>query len=184
MLVVRILVALCALVTVNSQVHHAGLRGEPLDGSRELGFFSGSGSMLERIRNGRMESGFVNSTCVNPESAPVCALPSSRRWENSTVEGVWVCRNHTRREMMPETTCIRLTRGHESDTCGCCNGVCPTVCECPCQTNGGEEGVLVEFTRMRFRSNVTKTKCIPVDLSPSITSRSRRAQCVVTCPAA
>lgn len=184
---------------------HAHLRGDrDGDGDRDfprpgvlLGTVSGYGGFGSRgfpggLLDDLFDDVFVNSTCVNPETAPTCLAPNERpdAW-NPPVDGVWVCRSlyHPLTGVLiaNQSSCINPLRGLASDDCGCCGGVCPEACGCLCETRNGEEGVWVEFAPGGRRGiekddeEEPKQRCVPIDYAPAITAGTR-AQCVTTCP--
>jgi hypothetical protein len=101
--------------------------------------------------------------------------------------GVWVCRrlvNPFTGESQSITLCAdgKQTVG-EVDVCGCCGGTCPQVCECPCTTFIGEEGVrvLINSTTMMKESESTEI-CIDSKLAVSIVgSLKHLVDCVEDC---
>jgi hypothetical protein len=50
------------------------------------------------------------------------------------VEGAWVCRTllYDTGANDPFSACVDTDHFIARDSCGCCNGVCPDSCPCPC----------------------------------------------------
>jgi hypothetical protein len=116
------------------------------------------------------------------DSEPVCA---------ATLEGdvgVWVCRsliNPFNGASQPITLCAdgNQTIG-EVDTCGCCDGSCPTVCGCLCTTFMGEDGVRVLINATMMGLQEPAEVCIDSKLAVSIVGGfDNTFACVMNCSA-
>lgn len=109
-----------------------------------------------------LEDALVNVTCTIPTETdslpPACAF--SPRSEN----GTWACRtlyNPITGVAKTMNTCVNPEgKGLDTDTCGCCDDICPVPCGCTCDFESPEgeilEGVLLNFTRpVHMLSNAT-----------------------------
>lgn len=102
--------------------------------------------------------------------------------------GIRICR------AIEDTTalsiCVNSTgtiMGFDTDTCGCCGGICPDPCTtCPCTEEdtdgeiffGGYEMELLVLD-MSGSGERTITKCVPADFA--VDAQLRGATCVTTC---
>jgi len=192
MFIIQIAIAALALVSSDAQRlgrgRFAGRVGDRLGNSTGFGGFKGRFNRTDiGGRRGRRgggiegdlreifgdESPFVNTTC--PESSTT-AEPDcfARRGE----VGSWVCRtlyNPFTGEAKEFNDCITETRGLETDTCGCCGGVCPPTCPCECEMRNGETGVLVTG------SEGERSICVPAERAVSMIVADRFS-CVEECP--
>jgi hypothetical protein len=108
--------------------------------------FGGNGPLRNRPRAGPKNIDFNNDTCaVDPTADPVCVVGSP----GQEVEGAWVCRTLYDTVTGANDTfsaCVDTDHFIATDSCGCCNGVCPAACACPCDLDplvGDGAGVLV-----------------------------------------
>ncbi|CAB9521879.1 expressed unknown protein [Seminavis robusta] len=88
--------------------------------------------------------------------------------------GVWGCRP----EPMMHSTCLISYQGtvvgKQGDTCGCCGGVCPSLCLCPCE--GG--GVLVHET---IFWGLKRKKCLQPGLAEAMVLQDDSMTCFTGC---
>jgi hypothetical protein len=133
---------------------------------------------------------YINNTCtVDPSASPVCTVG-----KGNTTNGAWVCRtlyNIATGLSSTFSACVDTQHFIDSDTCGCCDGQCPSISPCPCACNmtkvdafdkrgGSTTGVLVAM--VGEADGVTH--CVPADISVKMVTGSGlfgRATCVTTC---
>ncbi len=75
--------------------------------------------------------------CGSDSITVECGLQDDSR----TNTGIFVCRNVMGTTY---TACVAANSGHAGDTCGCCEGRCPTMCKCPCLLHNNEVGVEIQ----------------------------------------
>jgi hypothetical protein len=110
-----------------------------------------------------------------------------------TSSGIFVCRTRTNPHTQEVTTfsmCIPEDKGIVGDDCGCCDGVCPEPCECPCtlmDRNGNSKvdangnaivGALVTPIEEEDGTEDDEDWCVPKLVSAMLVERSNGA---VTC---
>jgi hypothetical protein len=147
-------------------------------------FRGGNKNGFARGGRGRPNNGegLVELSCeVADEPEPACALRDGDL-------GTWVCRNVTKpdtEEFNVFSTCANTTRALPSDTCGCCDGICPTACTCECtldEADGGGPGFLLTVSK---KFGEPEQKCFAPEKAISLVAKPRdRFQCVAdaACP--
>jgi hypothetical protein len=151
------------------------------------------------------ENALVNVTCTVPNTTD--ALVPDCAYNPMGDLGAWVCRTlYDPITGLPVTqsTCVDTDgKGLDSDTCGCCDSVCPVPCACACEieTFDGEiiEGVYVNMTHHEhlgfnpmsnwtsIEMNETAARCIPTAWATTILAQNNARgdpSCVATCPVA
>jgi hypothetical protein len=100
--------------------------------------------------------------------------------------GAWVCRslfNPFNGERQSITLCAdaNMTIG-AVDVCGCCGEACPQVCECPCTSPDGEEGVRVWLNATMMGESEPWEVCMDSAFAVSIIgSVNDTLSCVTNC---
>lgn len=75
-----------------------------------------------------------------------CTQSSVCYSDSTQTPGAWTCRPQVvGRVSVCVPTLLGITPGRDGDTCGCCDGNCPTKCECGCTNSRGVEGVMTRF---------------------------------------
>lgn len=89
--------------------------------------------------------------------------------------GVWGCRNQN--QPLEHSICLpsfgNSVIGKVGDQCGCCNGVCPSLCQCRC---GG--GV---YVRKPFLFGFKRTQCIEEGLAEAMVLEEDGVECYTNC---
>ena len=99
---------------------------------------------------------FTSIACTVDGSEPVCAIRphhhdggfDGHNNSSSIPTGTWVCRtmyDPLTGEADTFSACVNATsEALPTDSCGCCDGTCPTVCTCSCDLpdGSGNQGVL------------------------------------------
>lgn len=139
------------------------------DGRRE-------GGVLKGFMEGWLEDLTLGELSCDVPLEPECA------WNLRGDAGVWVCRtlyNPFTGEPSSETDCVNPEwTVATTDICGFCEGFTPEVCECPCETRLGEEGVLVELTKPN--GNVTE-RCFETSKAVTAVNRLEEISCKEVC---
>jgi hypothetical protein len=119
----------------------------------------------------------VDLSCPAPvTNEPDCALHNGKL-------GNWVYRTlfeDPTGDSESWSTCADTTRALPLDACGCCNGSCPTQCNCGCpEADGGGTGVLVTVTKYWGEDEV---KCIAPEKAISLVAKpGNHFQCATEC---
>ena len=103
--------------------------------------------------------------------------------DNVSGEGQWYCRTlfHPLTGHKHETNvCATGEVLSKGASCGCCNGVCPPKCLCPCQlkNNNGQEGRSIILTR---RNGTLRRSCVDTDFANTIVHVRDNLACDTEC---
>lgn len=163
--------------------HGEERRGPRGDDDRHRFFKLVGLGFLTKNHDGLTYGDFIkNITCPEVEDEPLCPLHPTLDGEERN--GTWVCRSvyHPITGMLRNSSaCIDPDYALESDECGCCEDVCPQICECGCNEEGdGKGGVLVQGPSIASPGEMVEL-CMPPGAAVSLVDAVDVVECVTSC---
>jgi hypothetical protein len=120
----------------------------------------------------------VDLNCTAVPDEPEC--PQGRNGEQLA----WVCREGFDRETgeeKPFSTCVNPDLGHSTDSCGCCEDLCPQPCECICDLLEEGDGLGVSVIEQDGDETETDEHCMDPMRAFRKVTHSDRYTCNTTC---
>jgi hypothetical protein len=87
--------------------------------------------------------------------------------------GVWGCRQEPQEHSVCLPSAGSTVIGKVGDQCGCCNGVCPSLCKCRC--DGGV------YVREIFLFGFKRTRCAEEGLAEAMVLEQDGVECYTKC---
>ena len=131
-----------------------------------------------------LEGFITNLTCDEADTSKQdfdCILPGgfAESQDSTKNGGIWACRslhNTLTGDRYNHTVCVNPEVAFVSDSCGCCDGVCPEACTCPCPD--GSDRVSIDITFLDS-SEQSKQKCVHAQASSSLVAMSDKFSCSI-----